>query len=63
MRKSAFQTVGAVRNLGYDVVPTDAVHADLKLPDQPDENTWDALRSVFGEPERNPMLEVEDARD
>jgi len=61
--KIRVSTVDAVRSLGFDVVPTDAVHADLKFPQQPDEDTWDALRGIFGEPQRNPRLEVEDAAD
>jgi hypothetical protein len=59
--KIRVSTVGEVRRLGYDVVPTDAFHADLRLDRQPDEETWERLRSAFGAPERNPGLEEDDA--
>jgi hypothetical protein len=59
--KVRLSSVGALRQLGFDVVPTDDLHADLKLPRDPDEEMWNALRSAFSEPERNPRLEVPDA--
>lgn len=59
--KVRVSTVGFVRSLGYDVIPTDDLHADLKLDHQPDEETWEALRSVFGEPEANPGREEDNA--
>lgn len=43
-------TVGAVRRLGFDVLPTDAVHADLKFPQQPDEEPG----MPFGASSRSP---------
>jgi hypothetical protein len=48
-------TVGAIRGLGHDVVATGTPpHATLMLAQEPTEEDWEALRSVFSEPEANP---------
>jgi hypothetical protein len=52
-------TVGALRSLGYDVVPTrvnrDQGHAVILLPGEPSYEDWSRLISAFDQPEPNPV--------
>lgn len=61
--KVRLSTVGAVRAIGFDVIPTvdDDLHADLKLDGEPDEAIWELLRSAFSEPQPNPGREDDNA--
>lgn len=57
-RKIMVSTVGAIRALGYDVVPSDEPpHADLKFPDEPSDDIFYELKAVFDPPRDNPRLE------
>jgi hypothetical protein len=54
-RQMRVSTVAAVRSLGHDVIPSGkAPHATLRLVEEPSEELWEALRGVFGPPEKNP---------
>ena len=68
-RSMRASTVGDIRDGGFEVVrdPDDApygpeLHALILLPidpsDEPTEETWDELRSCFGEREPNPAYEM-----
>lgn len=50
-------SVGAIRALGHDVVPSGQFpHADLILDSAPSEILWEDLRGVFDDPIPNPRL-------
>ena len=54
-RQICVTTVGALREIGHDVVPSNEFpHADLKLDADPSEALWEQLRQVFGTPTDNP---------
>jgi hypothetical protein len=58
--KVRVSTVGAVRAVGHDVVPSgEFPHADLKLREEPSEALWEELRSVFPQILPNPRLTEE----
>ena len=53
-RKIRVSTVGALRGIGCDVVPSDEFpHADLRLPREPTDDLWTDLRAAFSEPMPN----------
>lgn len=49
-------TVGRVRAVGYDVVPSPGApgHADLVFPAAPTGDDWQALDAIFDPPRPNP---------
>jgi hypothetical protein len=50
-------SVGAVRALGHDVVPSgEFPHADLILGSEPSEAIWEELRQAFDDPIRKPGI-------
>lgn len=50
-RQVRLTTVGKVRALGHEVVPSPpSFHVDVILSDQPSEGLWEDLRGVFGPP-------------
>jgi hypothetical protein len=53
-KKIRVTTVGAIRELGYDVTPSPQehpLHADLRFMGEPTDDDFEALRRIF-EPER-----------
>jgi hypothetical protein len=49
-------TAGAIRGLGLEIErdPSDPCHCLIVFADEPCEEDWNKLRSVFSPPERNP---------
>jgi hypothetical protein len=58
--KVRLSTVGRVRAIGHDVVPSgEFPHADLKLREEPSEPLWEELRDAFPATVPNPRLTEE----
>jgi len=55
--KVRLSTVGALRALGHEVLPSGKFpHADLKLREEPSETLWEELRGAFPTMIDNPQL-------
>ena len=57
-RQIRVSQVGRIRSVGFDVLQSGCPpHADLVFATEPTEEDFEALRSVFAEPQPNPRVE------